>query len=132
MSSAERLERWQGLLARHRPGGERTRCRNCIYWEVADVDALIDLIEEGDSIFSYVMGECRRHASRPMQSIVRRDYFEYLTEGVDEYDVHNWPQTDANEWCGEFRDGRTYPDLETCKQYQEERRKEQEENDRAE
>jgi hypothetical protein len=86
-------------------------CARCKFWEFISR-------RYGDAV-----GECRRHAPRPIQSVLvetahkaglaawaieehagieHDDKGDYLSESAASFDVHEWPRTWAEAWCGEF------------------------------
>ncbi len=59
------------------------RCERCRFWEE---------FQDSDG-----WGHCHRYAPRPVVDPLRRD------EEGHAYMVAYWPETDADEWCGEFQ-----------------------------
>lgn len=109
-----------------RPGGSGTICQRCCYWECTKYDTAQlakDNSEQGGA-WSDIFGFCKRHAPIPVQAITHhmgqllgeialmlhgahnyeltknRDYH---LEGRDTFEVNEWPMTNANDWCGDFK-----------------------------
>jgi hypothetical protein len=110
-----------------RPLGRTMRCQNCAYWEfpLRQKQQLDDDNAKGP--FSDIYAECRRHAPIPLQYVIL--HIGQLTAQVavavnilagikmsenDDYElgsdyednIHEWPMTNANAWCGEFEQRR--------------------------
>lgn len=113
---------------RQRPLGEKMRCQFCVYWALDSVFANKNrkqLALDNDTklgVYSDVSAECRRHAPVP-QDITQDIQLEFLSrvtwvveelariKHTDKHDdigstaedhVHEWPMTNANDWCGDF------------------------------
>jgi hypothetical protein len=105
-----------------RPLGRTMLCQNCTYWGPFDQKQLDEDNIKGP--FSDIFAECRRRAPVPLQHIIlhtgqmtaqvafavnilakikinENDDYELGT--VYENHVHEWPMTNANDWCGEFK-----------------------------
>jgi hypothetical protein len=125
MPELTELDERELLNRDRRPLGRMMLCQNCIYWEIADYNCDQLIKDNAKGAFSDVVGECRRCAPRPLQHIilhtgqmVARAAFALNTmakipinEEADDYEmgstyednVHEWPMTNANAWCGEFK-----------------------------
>jgi hypothetical protein len=108
-----------------RPGGADTVCQKCAYWSATNwgrKQLEKDNSEHG-GIWSDVFGFCKRRAPTPIPAllyqmaqligeiaIIQHEAHNYtLTEnrdydmdGRNVFEVHEWPLTNANDWCGEF------------------------------
>jgi len=107
-----------------RPLGRTMLCQNCAYWEISSYSEATLAEDNTIGPFSDVSGECRRRAPVPQQHIVLHtgqltaqaayalnimanikidENDDYELGSVYEDQVHEWPMTNANAWCGEFK-----------------------------
>jgi hypothetical protein len=103
-----------------------------MYWMPSNRWDEADLIKDNDrsGIWSDVVGECHRRAPSPTQAMMSRiasligeiawasneianieseEHGDYELGATDIYHIHEWPMTGANDWCGDFRQGRKTP-----------------------
>jgi len=108
----------------------RVHCRDCIHWLIGwhDEKRLIEGDEE-----EKVRGQCRRKAPTPFSflavrhaemasdaawaaeefaNIKHEDAGEYAIDGMDMFQVDEWPLTLPDAWCGDGRAGRMPPSAE--------------------
>jgi hypothetical protein len=107
-----------------RPLGRTMLCQNCIYWTPLGSFDQKELDEDNaKGPFSDIFAECRRRAPVPLQHIILHtgqmtaqvafavnvlakikinEHDDYEMGSVYEDQVHEWPMTNANDWCGEF------------------------------
>ena len=107
-----------------RPLGRTMLCQNCAYWETRAFNRATLTEDNAIGPWSDVVGECKRRAPVPQQHIARHigqltaqaafalntmanieidKDDDYELGSVYEDQVHEWPMTNANDWCGEFK-----------------------------
>lgn len=103
-----------------RPDG--ALCQNCRWFEF-DKYRKYEGRFDPSLVYSDATGECRRHAPRPISSLVREigdligriawtieeianikhdEHTDYALEMAGIYETRSWPVVDVNDWCGEF------------------------------
>ena len=142
------LDRWKQLKLKRRNGAQ---CQDCIYWEFRNYWQELSFLDgEEDDIW----GQCHRHAPRANESVLSKigntlgtvawavevtaniehkedargiDGTDYEFATADEREVWEWPLTQPDAWCGEFREGRVPMSAEDRAYFEQERRKDKEE-----
>lgn len=128
MTQPDDINNWEKDKQERRGGAV---CQKCIYWEPDFLQAERQLVMDKESIWSDVLGFCHRHAPQPSMSMIHHmlqligestwalnsianiendESQDYRPECRDVFEVHEWPLTNANAWCGEFKAGRKVPD----------------------
>jgi hypothetical protein len=126
----EHMSQWYRFveLAR-RPGGRQTACQHCCFWEPSELNARQLVVDNRDGINGYhalwsdVQGQCNRRPPDPVASVFSQmaqligscawaletlaniehdDTQDYEVGGQDQYEIHERPFMNANDWCGEF------------------------------
>jgi hypothetical protein len=120
--------KFEAELAR-RPGGAKQMCKYCWYWDVNswELEDLEKEIARGAHL-SDMNGACRRHAPRAIERL--RDQATellgkialaaeklagieheddpqetiYYTTSIYGNEIHQWPLTNAHDWCGDFQE----------------------------
>jgi hypothetical protein len=131
------LDIWRASQQRRRPD-EGMLCQNCVYWVVDNWTDERRLAKANmNGFWSDVRGFCKKHAPTPtsqllheiaqfageaawaldeMAKIQTEDCKDYRVETKEIFYINEWPMTDANAWCGEFKAGRKLPTMEELEQ----------------
>jgi hypothetical protein len=127
----EHMSQWHRFVElTRRPGGRQTACQHCCFWEPNEFhEARLALdnrdgINCHDALWTDVDGQCKRKPPDPLASVIMTmgqligqcawaletlaniehdNTQDYSLDGVDQYEIHERPFMNANDWCGEFR-----------------------------